>query len=160
MKKRFIFVIMAVCIGICIFLVMHDGMELENNNEVFTEEFFMGVESAYMKSEIVGNSDEIKGWRLRRLCQKLSAVELEKSEDSENTVTLSDGALIYGEPYRLVFTYQNGECKELDFRDSLFNFADAPVLGYVDALEGKMPFRLTYSAMDLDLADLILPFFE
>ena len=65
MKKRFIFLFIAICISICIFLVMHDSMELESNNEVFTDEFFTGVESAYMTSNIA-DSDEIKGWRLRR----------------------------------------------------------------------------------------------
>ena len=138
---------------------MHDRMELENSNEVFTDEFFTGVESAYMKS-LISDGDEIKGWRLRRLCQKLSAVELEESEDSENTVYLNDGSLIYGGPYILVFTYQNGDCKELHFRESMFCFDDAPVLDFVDSPEGEMPFKLTYSATDIDLADLILPFFE
>lgn len=99
--------ITAVLLILC--LVASVFLGFKENNEVFTRDFFKGVKSAHI-TFYQDPIDTIEGLPLLKLCQELSALELEPSKPILPPLTSSaSGDILYGLPYVLVFTYHNGD---------------------------------------------------
>ena len=105
----------AVLLILC--LVTSVFLGFKENNEVFTRDFFKGVKSAHI-TFYQDPIDTIEGLPLLRLCQDLSALELEPSKPilPPLSSSLSDD-MLYGCPYVLVFTYHNGDTVSIQFHN-------------------------------------------
>lgn len=149
MKRKFAFAIIVI-IFFVFFAIYNNRTKYENNNVVFTDDFFTGVESAYVTMYGLDPFDEIKGKRLDELCQNLSAVELREKDES---MYLLDGEILYGGPFKLVFTYCNGDSVALEFRENMFCF--------IDSSDNKnILLEQTYETVDENIEELILSYFK
>lgn len=93
----------------------------QENNEVFTRDFFKGVKSAHI-TFYQDPIDTIEGLPLLKLCQDLSALEFEPKPSEPNLSSSSSSQLVpaYRLPYVLVLTYRNGETVSFKvFKDNL-----------------------------------------
>ena len=85
-------------------------LSFQENNEVFTRDFFKGVKSAHI-TFYQDPIDTIEGLPLLKLCQDLSALEIES--ESKLLPFVSDPSSILDMPiklhYVLVLTYHNGD---------------------------------------------------
>ena len=72
----------------------------------------------------------------------LSAVEFEAAD----TVPVKVEEIVYGGPIKLLLTYKNGDCVELEFGVSDFWFVDSP--------------EVTYDTLDVNIAEQVKSCFE
>ncbi len=140
----------ALVIPAAILMSVFSKPKLETNNTVFTEDFFDGVESAYLSGvispELYGNK-KIEGEALEKLCRALAALELETTEEK----VVDHGEVLYfGDATRVVFSYKNGDIIAFYMSDNKFAFLDKTV-------DSTAPdYELTYPVINCAVSEELL----